>query len=618
MATGYSTIWTKGWASLRIYYSTSYDASTNKSTVTVTPQLKSQYNYGNDYRLYSYGVSGAGVYGNGSCLFAFGSNYGTGNHLTCGSANSWASFNRSFSFTVSHNSSGDASFTVGVLGSVRHFYNGGAVASPVGSSASGTITIHENAASSVASSTASVATQGSYALTVNRIASTNRHKARFLCGSDTLYTSDFFDTSLSLTVPRSWFSNYPSLASLPVTVSVQTYDSGGSAVGSPVSASLTVTADADMRPSVSAGWAALTAYNTGAAAQITGYVKGYSRAEAAFDPSKIDFANAVGASLASYSVSCQGAAVSASPYRTDVLASSSVTVVCTVADTRGRTASESFSLSVMDYAPPLMTAQTVFRCRQDGTPDEDGTYLSVKALISCSPLNGQNSCALSAAVMVAGGSYGAETALTSAAASVIGPYSPDLSHTVRFTAADALGNTAVYYVSVPTRKWALKFRPDGRGVAFGKAAETDSLFEIADGWAVKSRGIVDLIYPVGSIYLSVSAANPGTLFGGTWEAIEDVFLLAAGLTYTAGSTGGEAAHTLTSQELPSSMGRFAAMSYPGDGYTDGIFSKTSQTKDTAWTSGSKYGTTQFSAAGGGRAHNNMPPYLAVYIWKRTA
>ena len=58
-------------------------------------------------------------------------------------------------------------------------------------------------------------------------------------------------------------------------------------------------------------------------------------------------------------------------------------------------------------------------------------------------------------------------------------------------------------------------------------------------------------YPVGSIYMSVNSTSPATLFGGTWEQIQDVFLLAAGSTYTAGDTGGSASHTLIVDELPS-------------------------------------------------------------------
>ena len=126
-------------------------------------------------------------------------------------------------------------------------------------------------------------------------------------------------------------------------------------------------------------------------------------------------------------------------------------------------------------------------------------------------------------------------------------------------------------------------------------------------------------YPVGSIYMSVNNTSPATLFGGgTWVQLKDRFLLGAGDTYNAGDTGGEASHILTSQELPSVLGEFSAMAYPSDGNTNGIFSITSQRKDTSWTSGSKYGTAQFSANGGGQAHNNMPPYIVVYIWQRTA
>ena len=53
----------------------------------------------------------------------------------------------------------------------------------------------------------------------------------------------------------------------------------------------------------------------------------------------------------------------------------------------------------------------------------------------------------------------------------------------------------------------------------------------------------DKIYPVGSIYISAASTSPATLFGGTWEQIKDTFLLAAGDTYTAGETVGEAEHT---------------------------------------------------------------------------
>ena len=60
-------------------------------------------------------------------------------------------------------------------------------------------------------------------------------------------------------------------------------------------------------------------------------------------------------------------------------------------------------------------------------------------------------------------------------------------------------------------------------------------------------------YPVGSIYMSVNNINPANFFGGKWEQIKDRFLLACGSTYSNGSTGGEAIHQLTVDELPVSL-----------------------------------------------------------------
>lgn len=119
-------------------------------------------------------------------------------------------------------------------------------------------------------------------------------------------------------------------------------------------------------------------------------------------------------------------------------------------------------------------------------------------------------------------------------------------------------------------------------------------------------------YPVGSIYLSVNSTNPSTLFGGTWKQIQNVFLLAAGSQYIAGSTGGEAEHTLTVKEMPS-HNHSATFSI-----ADGIsFDNYYALVETRRILSNKYQTVT-SDTGGNQPHNNMPPYLAVYMWQRTA
>ena len=127
----------------------------------------------------------------------------------------------------------------------------------------------------------------------------------------------------------------------------------------------------------------------------------------------------------------------------------------------------------------------------------------------------------------------------------------------------------------------------------------------------------DKIYPVGSIYISAADTSPSTLFGGTWEQIKDTFLLAAGDTYAAGATGGEATHTLTVDEMPSH--KHGTTSWGG---TLQPMSNKLAFGNVATTGDGNVSTADnflgIKEAGNSQPHNNMPPYLAVYVWKRTA
>lgn len=192
---------------------------------------------------------------------------------------------------------------------------------------------------------------------------------------------------------------------------------------------------------------------------------------------------------------------------------------------------------------------------------------------------------------------------------------------------------------------------------------------------LKTSALLNKTYPVGAVYISTVSTNPGTLFGGTWTQIQGKFLLAASSSYAAGSTGGEASHTLTASEMPAhnhggSSGNAGGHTPAGrisqhthaitvstggannivlnspDAAAWGSVAKTEQWKSDIDRTGDRgvYACTltvsptataanaslQFtgtavaahshtiSSQGGGAAHNNMPPYLAVYVWKRTA
>lgn len=170
------------------------------------------------------------------------------------------------------------------------------------------------------------------------------------------------------------------------------------------------------------------------------------------------------------------------------------------------------------------------------------------------------------------------------------------------------------------------------------------------GYLVKSD-LLNVVYPVGSIYMSVNSTSPQSFLGGTWTQIQNTFLLAAGSSYSNGSTGGAATVSLTTANMPShghGVGTLAVANksltgtvnyslFTGGQWenksTNGIISQwknTNRQYDTNGTSQNSWAWLKIDAShnhtlsgstasnGSGTAHNNMPPYLAVYMWKRTA
>lgn len=151
------------------------------------------------------------------------------------------------------------------------------------------------------------------------------------------------------------------------------------------------------------------------------------------------------------------------------------------------------------------------------------------------------------------------------------------------------------------------------------------------------QSIRDYVYPVGSIYLSYSHVSPATLFGGTWVRIENAFLWATGASGTIGQTGGESEHVLTVGEMPSHTHAPTMVASPDANYdytfqimTDLSSSPTLRAKVASgsdyWVNAANasasndnvHAVAATAATGGGVAHNNMPPYIQVSAWRRTA
>lgn len=157
------------------------------------------------------------------------------------------------------------------------------------------------------------------------------------------------------------------------------------------------------------------------------------------------------------------------------------------------------------------------------------------------------------------------------------------------------------------------------------------------------------MHPIGSFYTSEDPTNPSTLFGGTWEQIKDRFIYASG-SKTAGTVGGEEKHKLLEAEMPAHAHTRGTMEIRGSSrplirsgghpliidttwgalfneYPDSLgyevekpVANTNTKYKGTWLSfqASRNWTGETSYEGGDQAHNNMPPYIVAYIWKRIA
>lgn len=179
-----------------------------------------------------------------------------------------------------------------------------------------------------------------------------------------------------------------------------------------------------------------------------------------------------------------------------------------------------------------------------------------------------------------------------------------------------------------------------------------SIVQWLKNWFTSTDDLIDKTYPVGSIYMSVNNTSPSTLFGGTWVQLTDTFLYASNTadTNSTTSTDGEATHTLSSDEMPSHTHTQDPHNHSQNDHAHllpnsavvynaslsrGLVSNASSTKvslnstlssqmGVIGAKGTNNPTTATNQNTGGDsngntvAHNNMPPYMKVYMWKRTA
>ena len=445
-----------------------------------------------------------------------------------------------------------------------------------------------------------------FSIHMNRTSSALTHTVRYEYGKRSGTIATGVTTGTTWAVPLSFMNDIPNATSASGRIYVDTY-SGSTKVGTKYTG-FTVTVPASVKPTAS-----LKLTDVSGVGDIYGVpVQGLSKIKI-----EVNTTPAYSSPIESYDVRANGAIYTEQTVTTDTLKTAGGSpVTATVKDARGRAGTASYTMNVLAYALPSVTKLTVHRCNEDGTENEQGEYVRVVFSAAITALNNKNTAAYKLRYKKSVDSYFGQDVTFGNLVNVytvtdqvyIFAADSGSSYDVEVEAADRHGTTT-RSTSASTAFTLINWGADGTSMAIGKVAEKPNTLQIALDveFLGKVHGaIVDAVYPVGSIYIAYNHTNPATLFGGTWARIENAFLWGVDSSGTIGQTGGSKTHTLTVNELPKHS--------HGGTYTNAGTSRTH-----AWlaSNGSAMGYDTVEA-GGGQPHNNMPPYIQVSIWRRTA
>ena len=552
--------------------------------------------------------------------------------------------------TIAHNSDGTRQVTLSFAGNFTY-------SSAIGS-ASGSVSIVLPAIPRVTTPSVSAVTLGSAAtITLSPASSAFVHtlRAKFGSRAETMIATQTSATSIAWTPSLDEANAAPNATGVVGTLYCDTYSSG--VLLGTTQVSVTATIPASVVPTGSIWYSEV---EEELMTQFDCYVQRKSKLSVS-----ISAAGVYGSSVSSISTTVNGATYSGNAFSTNELtAAGTNTIRTTITDTRGRTSVLTGTFDVVSYDSPSVQSVSIFRCDSAGNASNTGTYAMVTVVGSISSVNNKNSRVLKIGYKRKSETYYTDTTLTLTDYAVNGSYriggtlSNQYTYDIRATLGDYFGE-AYGYTDLSTAEVILSVRSTGMGLAVGKVAEEDS-FDV--GWPARFREnvqfddsvafssvlwLANLIFPVGSIRMTVSAADESTFLGGTWirwgTGRVPVGVNTSDTNFnTVEKTGGANTHTLTTTEMPSHNHSFS-----GSVTVNANGSHTHQASSGSYKVGSGSGSTYYymtnggsssgqttgsggshdhtgsvsgsvGSNGSGAAHNNLQPYITCYFWKRAA
>ena len=346
-----------------------------------------------------------------------------------------------------------------------------------------TMTVTYTEAASVPTVSASSVNLGSaVTITTNRLTTSATHTLTYAFGSTSGTIATGVGDSVSWTPGLALAAQIPNATSGLCTITCKTFVSGTETGSSSVT--LTLNVPSSVVPSISS--VSVEEASSGIAAQFGGYVRTRSKLSVS-----ISAAGAQGSTISSYRTTLDNVTYTSSSFTSNTLyTAGTLTMTVTVTDSRGRTATTSKSIPVLDYSPPSLTAFRAERCNTNGSAAQmDGTKVRVSLAGSVSSVGSRNtiSCAVYYKLSTA-------TAWTQATTVSASNYAVSATNLLLSPTFDTLSSydlkvrlTDYFYyveqtVSIGTKQVLMDFYSGGNGIAFGKVAESAEKVEF--GWPI--------------------------------------------------------------------------------------------------------------------------------------
>ena len=477
MAT-YSSNFSSGWAQLQVVVSESGTSSTtNQGTISWTIRIKKLKSCS------SYNNGGASIYLNiGGTRRYTGSSFDI-RSLGVGSTKNIASG----SFKATHSSTGTLSLAV-----AAGFTSGVGLGS---ASLSGTFTgVTIPRATTPTLSASSVALGSAVTITMSRASSSFDHTVSYAIGDASGTIGSDLGTSVTWTPPLSLANQLPSATSGKVTITCKTYN-GSTLIGTKT-VQLTVTIPSSVKPSISSV-AVSEAVTAVTSAFGNRYVKTLSQLNV-----NITAAGSYGSTISSYKTELDGVTYISKTFTSNALnAAGTVAVKVTVTDSRGRTATTTKNITVVDYTAPTITGMTYYPCNSSGVETSGGTYTKVTITGVIASVANQNSRSLTLKYKKATATaYTTKTLTVSAysftVSTIISGTDPTITYEYVATLSDDISSTTH---TISTGVPVLSFYKGGKGARFfGEANKT--------GLEISGRTITSSL-TVGAVDMTLTTAE---------------------------------------------------------------------------------------------------------------